>query len=134
VLAAYTYLDNIVTKTSTPSQLSKQPVGFPTNSASLWADYTFHGGTLDGFGLAGGVRYIGDTAGNNANTFAVPAVTLFDAALHYDLSALGPRLRGYEVQVNATNLFDKTYVTLCQDVGCYYGLRRQVIATLRYKW
>ena len=134
VLAAYTYLDNIVTKTSTPSQLGKQPVGFPTNSASLWADYTFHGGALDGFGLAGGVRYIGDTAGNNANTFAVPAVTLFDAALHYDLSALGPQLRGYEVQVNATNLFDKTYVTLCQDIGCYYGLRRQVIATLRYKW
>jgi iron complex outermembrane receptor protein len=38
------------------------------------------------------------------------------------------------VQVNATNLFDKTYVSLCQDFGCYYGLRRSVIATLRYKW
>jgi len=30
--------------------------------------------------------------------------------------------------------FDKTYVTLCQDIGCHYGLRRNVIATLRYRW
>ena len=134
LLAAYTYLDDVVTKTNTPSQLGKRPVGFPTNAASLWADYTFHGGALDGFGLAGGVRYIGDTAGTSANTFAVPAETLFDAALHYDLEGLGRQFKGYQVQVNATNLFDKTYVTLCQDIGCYYGLRRQVIATLRYRW
>ena len=42
--------------------------------------------------------------------------------------------KGYSAQINATNMFDKTYVTLCQDIGCYYGLRRNVIATLRYKW
>jgi iron complex outermembrane receptor protein len=25
-------------------------------------------------------------------------------------------------------------VRLCQDSGCYYGMRRDVIATLRYRW
>ncbi|WP_456685319.1 TonB-dependent siderophore receptor [Bradyrhizobium sp. P5_C11_2] len=134
VLASYTYLDNIVTRTNTPSQLGKHPVIAPMNSASAWVDYTFHGGPLDGFGLSGGVRYVGETAGNTANTFYVPDVTLFDAALHYDFSALGPLFKGYSAQVNATNIFDKTYVTLCQDIGCYYGLRRNVIATLRYRW
>lgn len=134
VLASYTYLDNIVTRTNTPSQLGKHPVIAPMNSASAWADYTFHGGPLDGFGLSGGVRYIGETAGNTANTFYVPDVTLFDAAFHYDFSALGPMFKGYSAQINATNIFDKTYVTLCQDIGCYYGLRRNVIATLRYHW
>ncbi|WP_245284079.1 TonB-dependent siderophore receptor [Bradyrhizobium sp. Cp5.3] len=134
VLASYTYLDNIVTRTNTPTQLGKHPVVAPMNSASAWADYTFHSGPLDGFGLSGGVRYIGETAGNTANTFYVPAVTLFDAALHYDLSALGPMFKGYSAQINATNIFDRTYVTLCQDIGCYYGLRRNVIATLRYRW
>ncbi|AWM09684.1 TonB-dependent siderophore receptor [Bradyrhizobium symbiodeficiens] len=134
VLASYTYLDNVVTKTNTGTQLGKHPVGFPMNSASVWADYTFRGGALDGFGLSGGVRYIGELPGNTANTFYVPAVTLFDAAIHYDFSALGPMFKGYSAQVNATNLFDKTYVTYCQDGGCYYGLRRNVIATLRYKW
>lgn len=134
VLASYTYLDNVVTKTNTATQLGKHPVGFPMNSASVWADYTFRGGALDGFGLSGGVRYIGELPGNTANTFYVPDVTLFDAAIHYDFSALGPLFKGYSAQVNATNLFDKTYVAYCQDVGCYYGLRRNVIATLRYRW
>ncbi|MCP3405131.1 TonB-dependent siderophore receptor [Bradyrhizobium sp. CCGB01] len=134
VLASYTYLDNVVTKTNTAAQLGKHPVGFPTNSASVWADYTFRGGALDGFGLSGGVRYIGELPGNTANTFYVPDVTLVDAAIHYDFSALGPMFKGYSAQVNATNLFDKTYVTYCQDIGCYYGLRRNVIATLRYRW
>lgn len=134
VLASYTYLDNVVTSSNTVTQLGKHPPGFSMNSASGWADYTFRGGPLDGFGLAGGVRYIGESPGNTANTFYVPAVTLFDAALHYDFSGLGPSFKGYSLQVNATNLFDKTYVTLCQDAGCYYGLRRQVIATLRYRW
>jgi iron complex outermembrane receptor protein len=106
------------------------------NSASLWADYTFHGGKLDGLGLAGGVRYLGDTAGNisGPTVLDVPSVTLFDAALHYDFSALGPQFKDYLLQVNATNLFDKIYVTTCLDNGCFYGLRRQVIATLRYRW
>ncbi|WP_249157143.1 TonB-dependent siderophore receptor [Bradyrhizobium sp. KB893862 SZCCT0404] len=134
VLASYTYLDNVVTRTNTAAQLGKHPVGFPMNSAAVWADYTFRGGVLDGFGLSGGVRYIGELPGNTANTFYVPDVTLFDAAIHYDFSALGPLFKGYSAQVNATNLFDKTYVTYCQDIGCYYGLRRNVIATLRYKW
>ncbi|WP_024583133.1 MULTISPECIES: TonB-dependent siderophore receptor [Bradyrhizobium] len=134
LIASYTYLDNIVTKTNTVAQLGKHPVGFAMNSAAAWADYTFHGGPLDGFGLSGGVRYIGPSAGNTANTFYVPGVTLFDAAIHYDLAGLGRPFKGYSLQVNATNIFDKTYVTFCQDIGCYYGLRRNVIATLRYRW
>jgi len=134
VLASYTYLDNVVTKSNNPTQFGRHPIGMPMNSATAWADYTFHSGPLNGFGLSGGVRYIGETPGTTANDFYVPSVTLFDAALHYDLAALGKQFNGFNLQVNATNLFDKTYVTLCQDNGCYYGLRREVIATLRYRW
>jgi iron complex outermembrane receptor protein len=134
VLASYTYLDNVVTQTNTANQLGKHPVGMPMNSANAWADYTFHRGPLDGFGLSGGVRYIGETPGTTVNDFYVPAVTLFDAGLHYDFGVLGKRFAGFKGQLNATNLFDKTYVTYCQDFGCYYGLRREVIATLRYQW
>jgi iron complex outermembrane receptor protein len=134
VLASYTYLDNVVTKTNNPIQFGRHPAGMPMNSATAWADYTFHSGPLDGFGLSGGVRYIGETPGTTANDFYVPSVTLVDAAVHYDLGALGKQFNGFKLQVNATNLFDKTYVTLCQDFGCYYGLRREVIATLRYRW
>ncbi|MDB5654622.1 MAG: TonB-dependent siderophore receptor [Tardiphaga sp.] len=143
VLASYTYLDQIVTKTNTAAQLGKRPIGQPTHSAAAWADYTFHNGPLDGFGLSGGVRYIGESAGTTSNylpapnattPFNIPSVTLFDAAVHYDLATLGKQFKGFKLSVNATNLFDKTYVSLCQDGGCYYGLRREVIATLRYRW
>jgi iron complex outermembrane recepter protein len=136
LLASYTYDDAVIARSNVPYQAGRQPVGIPLNSAALWADYTFHSGRLDGFGASGGVRYLGDTAGNISGTTVlnVPAVTLFDAAVHYDFSALGRQFNGYFLQVNASNLFDKTYVTLCQDSGCYYGLRRNVIATLRYRW
>lgn len=134
VLASYTYLNNVVTQTNTVTQLGQHPVGFARHSAAAWADYTFHSGPLDGFGLSGGIRYIGETPGNSTNTFYVPSVTLFDAAVHYDLAGLGRQFKGYSFQLNATNLFDKTYVTYCQDFGCYYGLRRAVLATLRYRW
>lgn len=133
VLASYTYMDLLNTRAAVGVQ-GNRPIGMPANSAAAWADYTFHGGQLDGFGLSGGVRYLGETYGDNANTYKVPAATLFDAGLHYDLAALGPQFKGYKLQVNATNLFDKTYVSVCQNFGCYYGLRREVIATLRYKW
>ncbi len=137
VLASYSYLDTTITKSTNPSiPVGRQITGLPRNSASLWADYTFHGGALDGFGLSGGVRYYGESAGNTAGptVLEVPDVTLFDAAVHYDLAGLGPQFKGYQLQVNASNLFNKTYVSLCQDNGCYYGLSRQVIATLRYRW
>jgi iron complex outermembrane recepter protein len=136
LLASYTYDDAVITRSNEPYEAGRQPVGIPLNSASLWADYTFHNGPLDGFGASGGVRYLGDTAGNITGTTVldVPAVTLFDAAVHYDFSALGPQFKGYFLQVNASNLFDKTYVAMCQDNGCEYGLRRNVIATLRYRW
>ncbi len=141
VLASYTYLDQVVTQSNNAAQLGKRLPGMATNSASAWADYTFHNGPLDGFGLSGGVRYIGESAGTTSNyypnstiPFNVPSVTLFDAAVHYDFANLDKRFKGFKGQINATNLFDKTYVSLCQDFGCYYGLRREVIATLRYQW
>jgi iron complex outermembrane receptor protein len=133
VLASYTYMD-LLNVRSAPAAQGHSPVGLPANSAAAWADYTFHGGQLDGFGMSAGVRYLGESPGNTPNTFYVPSATLFDAGLHYDLASLGRQFKGYNLQVNATNLFDKTYVSLCQDFGCYYGLRREVIATLRYKW
>lgn len=133
LLGAYTYLD-LVNTNAAADILGKRPIGVPRNSASLWADYTFRGGVLDGFGLSAGARYFGETAGNAANTYEVPGVTLFDAAVHYDLAGLGPKFKGFRFQLNASNLFDKTYVRLCQDSGCYYGVRREVIATLRYRW
>lgn len=108
----------------------------PEQQAALWTDYTWHTGLLDGFGIGAGVRYTGNTYGDKANTWLgkADAYTVFDASVHYDLGSLDPRMKGASVAVNATNLFDKDYISTCDSYYCYYGDQRSVVASATYKW
>jgi iron complex outermembrane receptor protein len=108
----------------------------PEQQAALWTDYTWHTGILDGFGIGAGVRYTGNTYGDKANTWLgkADAYTVFDASVHYDLGRLDPRMKGASVAVNATNLFDKDYLSTCDSFYCYYGDQRSVVASASYKW
>ncbi|MEB0048054.1 MULTISPECIES: TonB-dependent siderophore receptor [unclassified Pseudomonas] len=108
----------------------------PNQQASLWTDYTWHAGMLDGFGVGAGVRYTGNTYGDQGNTWLgkADAYTLFDASVHYDLGRLDNSLKGASVAVNATNLFDKDYLSTCDSFYCYYGDQRSVVASATYKW
>ena len=108
----------------------------PNQQASLWTDYTWHTGVLDGFGIGGGVRYTGNTYGDQANTELgkADAFTVFDAAVHFDLGRLDNSLKGASLALNATNLFDKDYISTCDSFYCYYGDQRSVVASATYKW
>lgn len=108
----------------------------PNQQASLWADYTWHAGVLDGFGVGGGVRYTGNTYGDQGNTWLgkADAYTVFDASVHYDLGRLDNSLKGASLALNATNLFDKDYISTCDSFYCYYGDQRSVVASATYKW
>ncbi|MFJ4250138.1 TonB-dependent siderophore receptor [Pseudomonas sp. NPDC089741] len=108
----------------------------PNQQASLWTDYTWHTGLLDGFGIGGGVRYTGNTYGDKGNTWLgkADAYTVFDAAVHYDLGRLDNSLKGASLALNATNLFDKDYISTCDGFYCYYGDQRSVVASATYKW
>ena len=138
VIASYTHLNSIVTQ-SLNIDLGKRPTWIPNDIAAFWVDYTLREGPLNGFGAAVGARYTGQTWGDMANILLdIPGYTLIDAALHYDLEALDPRFKGARLSINATNVFDRIYVSECTvqafDNACVYGLRRQVIASLRYRW
>lgn len=123
---AYTYLDTEIMKDT--NNQGNVPYGIPTHMAALWADYTFQHGRLEGFGFGAGVRYIGETYGDDANTFKVPDVTLADAAVHYDWGQ-------YRFAVNATNVFDKDYVgCFAAASGCNYGQGRTILASVRRSW
>ncbi len=105
----------------------------PGQMASIWSDYTFQQGWLEGFAIAGGVRHVSATWGDSANAIRVPAYTLFDASLRLDLERFG--WRGARLAVNGSNLANKRYVATCGSVAsCYYGSGRNVLATLRYQW
>ncbi|WP_236194918.1 TonB-dependent siderophore receptor [Pseudomonas glycinae] len=108
----------------------------PNQQASLWTDYTWHSGVLDGFGIGAGARYTGNTYGDKANTWLgkADAYTVFDAAVHYDLGRLDNSLKGASLALNATNLLDKDYISTCDGFYCYYGDQRSVIASATYKW
>jgi iron complex outermembrane receptor protein len=115
--------------------LGRVPVQIPDTTVSLFADYRFTGGPLSGLGLGGGVRYLGSSWGDPANTFKVPESVLVDAVLSYDLKNLDATLNGFTMQLNAQNLLDQRTVTGCFSYSnCYYGLPRTVYATLRYRW
>ena len=108
----------------------------PNQQASLWTDYTWHSGVLDGFGIGLGARYTGNTYGNQENTWLgkANAYTVFDAAVHYDLGRLDNSLKGASVAINATNLLNKDYLSTCDGYYCYYGDQRSVVASATYKF
>lgn len=128
---SYSYLDQKVTKGNVDfgPQLGNTPSDIPGNQASLWVEYAPK--WLGGFRPAIGVRYLGSSWGDDDNTFKVPAATLVDAALRYDLGERGNWLSHLGIGINVTNLFDKTYVAGCGGSDyCGYGFRRTVLGTI----
>jgi iron complex outermembrane recepter protein len=133
--AAYTYLDDKVIATNTAGVLGKHPVGIPMNQASLWTTYRFENGPAEGFTIGGGVRYVGDQAVDAANTLPVPAFVLYDMLVRYELGAISPQLKNWDVALNIKNLMDTRYVGSCDDAfDCYYGPGRNVTGTIRARW
>lgn len=101
--------------------------------ASLWADYTFHQTALSGLTLGSGVRYVGSSWGDTANSFKVKPYTLVDAVMRYDLARVG--LPGSNVALNINNLLDRHYVASCMSgYACYWGRDRRIIATMTFRY
>lgn len=108
--------------------LGKRPVAIPTFFASIWGDYTFQSGPLAGFGFGGGIRYVGESFADQANTMVVPERTLYDAAVHYEY-------KQWRAALNVTNLTDKLFVSTCDGLtSCFYGERRRATLSLAYRW
>ncbi|RAA51506.1 TonB-dependent siderophore receptor [Burkholderia multivorans] len=129
LIASYAYQDVKVVQAN-DATLNNWPVDIPRprQMASLWADWTWHTGPLAGFGLGGGVRYQSASAGAADNSLTVSSYTLIDAVVHYDV-------RNWRFAVNATNLFNRHYISGCQSTSvCMFGNDRTVIATAKYNW
>ena len=90
--------------------------------------WTWRTGVLEGFGLGAGVRYQSSAAGASDNSLKVPSYTVYDAGLHYEMP-------NWRFALNASNLFDRKYVSGCQSYSvCMYGNGRTVMATAKYYW
>lgn len=134
ISGSYTWLDKHVRRDANPALVGNTQWGVPEHSASLWSDYRFSG-ALQGLSVGAGVRYIGKTWGNNANTFRVPAYTVWDAKIAYKPGNAVPALKGTTVQLNLQNLANKQYVASCaNDAACFYGKGRRITLSAGYRW
>ncbi|MGY4624181.1 TonB-dependent siderophore receptor [Bradyrhizobium sp. USDA 4486] len=128
LIGAFTAYHLFASRDLDPSLVGKTPTNTPELLVSGWADYTFKDGPLEGFGFGGGVRYVGSSWADAANTLEVPAVVLGDLALHYEW-------QNWRTALNVINLTDKIYVASCATAtSCFYGDRRRVTASVSYKW
>jgi len=135
IIGSYAYLDPRVIASNTGT-VGKYVPNVALSQAALWAKYNWFDGDLAGLGVGAGVRYVGNLWGDSANTIDVTAYTLFDAMVSYDFGYLRPDMRGWKAQLNASNLFDKSYVSNCFGslAYCTYGQGRTVLLSLKYAW
>lgn len=135
LIGSLTLLDTEVTESTDDSAVGKRPQAVPEYFGSVWVNYGFDSGLLDGFSLGGGFRAVGGSYADDANINRTAGYALVDAAVRYDLSGLGTALDGAEATLNVTNLLDREYYS-SSTYGYYsqYGTGRQVLLGLRYTW
>ncbi|YBV96193.1 TonB-dependent siderophore receptor [Phyllobacteriaceae bacterium JZ32] len=128
VTAAFTTYKLEVTEDPDAAIIGNQPYLVPETQASLFAQYTFLDGALEGLQLGAGVRYVGSSYADAENQYKIPDVALVDLKLGYEKDNWG-------VDLNVTNLFDKDYVAGCQTIfSCGYGEGRKALLKAHVKW
>ncbi|MQA37029.1 TonB-dependent siderophore receptor [Rugamonas aquatica] len=123
VNGSFTGLDAKIIRNNDGNE-GKRPSLVPRVNLAGWVERSFTEGWRAGLG----VRRIGVTFGDDANTFENPGVTLADAALGY-------RYGHWDFALNVNNLTDKVYLGNCSTEGtCNFAARRQAQVTARYVW
>ena len=101
IFASYAYNDARITEDNSIPVGNRVQRTTP-NAASLWTTYEFQQGYLQGLGFGLGLFYVGDRAGDAANTFEVPSYFLTDAAVFF-------KRERFRVALNIKNLFNVNY-------------------------
>lgn len=103
IWAGYAFLDGKMTNSPAveagqPVQ-GKRPTLTPRHSANLWVTKALG----HGFGLGGGLNYVGARFANPGNTVTLPGYTTVDAMAYY-------RMGSWDMQLKLNNLFDRRYI------------------------
>lgn len=105
LLGSYAYTDTEIL--DDPANEGHEMVNAARNSGSLYLVHHLHlPQELGQWRLGGGARYVGERAGDNANTFWLDSYTVADAFVTWDNQLLGEKTR---LQLNVRNLFDARY-------------------------
>ncbi|MGK9286677.1 TonB-dependent siderophore receptor [Sinorhizobium meliloti] len=131
LIAAYNYNHAEITG---GTNLGNTPAVTPEHVATVWANYTFAEDTAaSGLSLGAGVRYVGETYKDTANTGKNEEALYLDAAASYDFAAIDKKYEGLTAQVNVRNIGNEKPV-ICNEGFCYLSQGRNVTASLKYRW
>ncbi|RUX28478.1 TonB-dependent siderophore receptor [Mesorhizobium sp. M7A.F.Ca.US.011.01.1.1] len=126
---AYSYWDAEILEDGIGGNAGNRPQRVPRHLASAWVDYTLpEEGRRGDLTIGGGVRYIGQTYGDDANTVSIGGYALVDAAISYKMT------KDVTLALNATNLFDRKYLTTSYYGTEFYGDRLKIVGTLKHSW
>lgn len=105
LLGSYAYTDTEIL--DDPTNEGNELVNAARNVGSLYLVHHLHmPQELGQWRLGGGARYVGERAGDNANTFWLDSYTVADAFVSWDSRLLGEKTR---LQLNVRNLFNEHY-------------------------
>lgn len=121
VQATYNQQDVTVTENPLdPSLEGNTPVWVADRQASLWATYY----VTDALDVSAGVRHVGESMLDAANSDTVPGYTLVDMAASYVIA------QKYRLGLTVSNLADERYVGACFDANnCWMGAERSAELT-----
>ncbi len=127
---SYTYVDMEIKRGATGT-VGKQLSATPEHTASLWGFYEPSAGALKGWGFGAGLRYVGESWGDNQNTFRNKEQFYTDLTVSYDLAQVG--LDGMGLQLNVKNAFNNTDQS-CSAGYCYRTEGRTATFSLAYRF
>lgn len=99
VWAGYAFLDSEMTTSPTPGLQGKRSTLTPRHSANLWLTKALG----NGFGLGGGLNYVGARDADPLNTVTLSGYTTVDAMAYY-------RQGAWDLQLKLNNLLDRRYI------------------------
>jgi iron complex outermembrane receptor protein len=105
LLGTYAYTDTEIL--DDPKDKGNALVNAAQNTASLYLTHHLALPSEAGqWRIGGGARYVGERAGDNANSFWLDSYTVADAFISWESQLLGDKTR---LQLNARNLFNQEY-------------------------
>lgn len=105
MIGTYAYTDTKIL--DDPSNQGNRLTQAPKHTASLYLSHHLAiPSDLGDWHAGAGARYVGERAGDNANSYYMSSYTVADAFLRWDVPMAGYKTR---LQLNVDNLFDKQY-------------------------
>jgi iron complex outermembrane receptor protein len=140
LLGSYTFTENKTMKSAIGTQGQSLP-GVARNAFAIGFNYRPNFAALgmrdaeilQGLNFGANVRYTGPTFSppliNGANVYKVPDYAVLDGMIGYEQEH-------WRLALNVMNILDNKYVAACYYSApeCFYGERRKLVATLRYRW